>query len=247
MPRPTAHIIELDIDRIVVERRFRRDVGNVEALAASIAQLGLLQPIVVTADHSLVAGARRLHACRLLGMSKVVCCVAAAFADTWALLVAEVQENTCRKPFLPSEAVRAAEELLPLAAGAAWRRMAHRVDIAEAQKFTQSGEALSQIAILVGMSRPTLSKAMEIVETAREEPQKYEDLIQQMDRTGKVNGAYLEMRRRQGRARKPAAAASVTIQFDNNGVLNITNLRNKPKLLENLAGLIQVLEKELST
>src|SRR4051794_26559729 len=99
MPDQPTTIIELNIDLIEIERRFRRDVGNVDALAASIAQLGLLQPIVVTASHQLVAGARRLEACRLLGMQTVTCVVPAAFLDTWALLVAEVQENTCRKSF----------------------------------------------------------------------------------------------------------------------------------------------------
>ena len=46
----------------------------------------------------------------------------AEFPDEWALLLAEIQENTCRKPFNPSEAVTNTERLLPLPpSGRGWR------------------------------------------------------------------------------------------------------------------------------
>ncbi|MDW9503036.1 hypothetical protein GOB10_18440 [Sinorhizobium meliloti] len=59
------------IDRIVVGRRFRRDFGDLDALAASIRDLGLLQPIVIDQDGNLLAGERRLRACRLLGWTEI--------------------------------------------------------------------------------------------------------------------------------------------------------------------------------
>ena len=55
------------IDSIVVRERFRKDMGDLEALARSIAEIGLLQPIIITPDGQLVVGERRLRACKLLG------------------------------------------------------------------------------------------------------------------------------------------------------------------------------------
>ena len=54
----------------------RQAQGELAALAASIARHGLLQPIVVRANaqagrYALVCGARRLAACRMLGMKEI--------------------------------------------------------------------------------------------------------------------------------------------------------------------------------
>jgi ParB family chromosome partitioning protein len=47
-------------------------MGDLSALAASIAEVGLLQPIGVSADGELVFGERRLRACRdLLGWTEI--------------------------------------------------------------------------------------------------------------------------------------------------------------------------------
>jgi ParB/Sulfiredoxin domain len=40
--------------------RHRRDMGDIEAPARSMADLGLLQPIVIRSDDQLIAGHRRL-------------------------------------------------------------------------------------------------------------------------------------------------------------------------------------------
>jgi ParB/Sulfiredoxin domain len=59
------------IDEITVGERHRRDLGNIDALAASIREIGLLHPIVIAPDGRLIAGVRRLraydhHPCRIV-------------------------------------------------------------------------------------------------------------------------------------------------------------------------------------
>jgi ParB family chromosome partitioning protein len=54
-----ARLKELRIDSIRVGRRHRRDMGDLTALAESIRQEGLLQPIGVTDRLELVFGERR--------------------------------------------------------------------------------------------------------------------------------------------------------------------------------------------
>jgi hypothetical protein len=58
------------IDAIRIGER-TREVDDVETLAASIAAVGLLQPITVAPDGTLLAGQRRLAAARRLGWQHI--------------------------------------------------------------------------------------------------------------------------------------------------------------------------------
>jgi ParB family transcriptional regulator, chromosome partitioning protein len=59
------------IAEIIIGDRHRRDMGDIEGLAASISDVGLLHPIVIRQDGLLLAGRRRLEACRLLGWDAI--------------------------------------------------------------------------------------------------------------------------------------------------------------------------------
>ena len=52
--------ISRPISSIHIGKRHRKDMGDVVALARSMADLGLLQPIVIRPDDRLIAGHRRL-------------------------------------------------------------------------------------------------------------------------------------------------------------------------------------------
>jgi ParB family chromosome partitioning protein len=65
---------------IRIGQRHRRDLGDIDALAASISEVGLLHPVVVTPDGRLIAGQRRLEACRSLGWSEVTATVIVVLA-----------------------------------------------------------------------------------------------------------------------------------------------------------------------
>src|SRR5690348_13748352 len=93
------------LHEIKVGDRARTNLGDLADLTASIEELGLLQPIVVTEDHELIAGGRRLEACRKLGMAEVEVTIAERITDAAGLLSAERDENTCRKDMTPSELV----------------------------------------------------------------------------------------------------------------------------------------------
>ena len=51
---------------IKICKRFRKDIGKLDGLAESIRQIGLLHPIIITEDLKLVAGHRRLLACKTI-------------------------------------------------------------------------------------------------------------------------------------------------------------------------------------
>jgi ParB family chromosome partitioning protein len=54
--------VRLAIESVIVGERHRRDLGDLDALAANIKDTGLLRPIVVRRDGTLIAGERRLRA-----------------------------------------------------------------------------------------------------------------------------------------------------------------------------------------
>jgi ParB-like chromosome segregation protein Spo0J len=102
-PSNTAALSLWPVERILVRDRKRKDLGDLKPLAESIAALGLLHPIVVRPDGTLIAGARRLAACRdVLGLAEVPVRV----LDIGALVRGEADENTQRLGFAPEEALK---------------------------------------------------------------------------------------------------------------------------------------------
>jgi ParB family transcriptional regulator, chromosome partitioning protein len=59
------------ISEIRISKRHRKDLGDVAGLAQSILEIGLLHPIVVSQTNLLLAGQRRLEACRSLGWCEI--------------------------------------------------------------------------------------------------------------------------------------------------------------------------------
>lgn len=90
-----------------VVNRFRKDFGDIDSLAASIAELGLLQPIGVDSSYRLVFGERRLRACQALGWEKIP----ARTVHLDSILKGELAENEFRKDFTHSERVAIGEAI----------------------------------------------------------------------------------------------------------------------------------------
>ncbi len=97
--------MKIALASIVVDEthRIRKEAGDLTLLTASIQKIGLLNPIVVTDDYRLVAGFRRLSACRQLGWTEIEANVVPYKNDLLLLLDAEVEENLVRKDFTPEE------------------------------------------------------------------------------------------------------------------------------------------------
>ncbi|WP_104090826.1 ParB N-terminal domain-containing protein [Cryobacterium sp. N19] len=118
-----GHIeLERSIDSIRIGSRHRTDLGDIAALAASIERQGLLQPITVTPDGTLICGARRLAALRQLGVRKLHVWVRAGISDQLAQLLAEQDDNALHKAFAPTEAAALYREVKMLLAEDAQRR-----------------------------------------------------------------------------------------------------------------------------
>ncbi|HEY9425357.1 MAG TPA: ParB N-terminal domain-containing protein [Microterricola sp.] len=117
MTSTPGHIeLERSIDSIRIGARHRTDLGDIEALAASIQRQGLLQPITVTPDGILVCGARRLAALRQLGVRKLNVWVRSGISDRLTQLLAEQDDNALHKSLSPTEAATLYREVKMLLA-----------------------------------------------------------------------------------------------------------------------------------
>ncbi|KKL65539.1 hypothetical protein LCGC14_2153930, partial [marine sediment metagenome] len=59
------------ISDITIKDRFRQELGSLASLSESIAEKGLIQPITVDTNLTLVAGRRRLAAAVAAGLDKI--------------------------------------------------------------------------------------------------------------------------------------------------------------------------------
>jgi ParB/RepB/Spo0J family partition protein len=180
----------MKIDQIQIGYRYRKDLGDLHSLAKSIAEVGLLHPVVVTPEGRLIAGQRRLEACHVLGWSEVPVTV----VDLYQAARAEAHENFVRKDLLPSEIVALKRAMGPLERRGARERQGSRADlchpatVAKCQRV--NADARDKIARYPGVGRTTIERAEAVVEAAEEEPEEYGHLVEQMDRSGKVAGAF---------------------------------------------------------
>jgi len=175
------------IEQIQIGFRYRKDLGDLRPLVDSIAEVGLLHPVVVTPDGRLIAGQRRLEACRLLGWADVPVTV----VDLYQAARGEAHENFVRKDLLPSEIVALKRAIEPLERRAARERQGSRADLCHpAAAAERQGDARDKIARYLGVGRTTIDKAEAVIEAAEEDPDDYGYLVEQMDRSGKVAGAF---------------------------------------------------------
>lgn len=141
----------------------RRDFppGELEGLAASVAEKGLIQPLVVRrtrTGYELIAGERRLRAARMAGLKEVPCRILDVTSDA-DMLELSLVENLQR------------EDLNPMELAEGYRRLA------TAFQLTQE-----QIARRVGKDRATVANTMRLLDLP--EP------VQQSLRRGEITAGH---------------------------------------------------------
>ena len=154
----------VNLEQIVVSDRIRKDFGNIDELAKDIQQNGLINPPVVTPELQLIAGERRLNACKTLGHQQIEVRIMTV-KDYEHQLRLEISENENRKEFTFSERVEWARRLEQVEALKAKDRMMNPT-----QNFAEGGETASIVADQVGFgSKETYRKAKFIADHAEPE------------------------------------------------------------------------------
>jgi ParB-like chromosome segregation protein Spo0J len=192
------------IDDVRVGSRHRRDMGDLAGLAESIAEIGLLHPIVIRPDGTLIAGGRRLAAFKLLGRTEIPVTV----VDIDSVVRGEHAENVHRKDFTYAESVAIMREIKPLEEAAAKGRQGTRTDKHLGNLPTGSqGRAADKAAKATGKKRRTLEKAEQIVSAAEQNPERFADLAERLNEDDvRVDAVFREMKQRRARAAYEARA-----------------------------------------
>ena len=95
-------IQEVEISRITVKNRLRKELGDLASLVNSLNTYGQLYPIIINKRYELISGQRRLEAAKNLGWTSIK----AIFMDkntSLEILELEMEENIERLDFTPDE------------------------------------------------------------------------------------------------------------------------------------------------
>jgi ParB/RepB/Spo0J family partition protein len=170
---PLVQHEDIDIDAIVIGERFRKELGDIEGLAASIKEQGLLQPVGVNAENELVFGERRIRAFQHLGWSRIP----VRRVNVTSIVEGEYAENDVREDFRPSERVAIAAAV----AKEIGNRQGQRTELSQKIDEVIVGRSDAEVAKKAGFgNRTTLHQAKSVVAT------KDEALIDAMD-SGKLS------------------------------------------------------------
>ena len=166
--------LQITIDQIKITNRFRKDLGNVNALAKSINTVGLMHPIVINENKELIAGQRRLEACKLLGWKEVP----VTTINIKEIMAGELHENIARKDLTMSERIAILEEIEK-------HRIGHRISkkerVANCTPFQdehRGKKTRSIVADLTGISERQLSKEKLIIKAAQADIIKFGPIVQ---------------------------------------------------------------------
>lgn len=195
------------IESIVVGPRYRRDMGDIDSLAKSIAEVGLLHPIVITPHNELIAGQRRLMACRQLGWTDVPVTV----VGLDELLRGEWAENAERKDFTPTEAIAIGRELEErVRERSLQRRNGQLIHQPRSGESPERGDTRDIVGRAVGMGGHRYEQAKAVVQAAEEDADTFGQLAAEMDATGKVEPVFRKVREMQSQRTKPDKSAEGT-------------------------------------
>lgn len=177
------------INKIKINDRYRKDLGNVFTLAQSIKEIGLLHPVVINENNELIAGHRRIEAFKINGMTEIP----VHKINLQDILKGEFHENVERKDFTSREKVAIKQAIEPEFKEEANQRISkggrkHGLiykDLANGEESTQVEENLNKsrenVARFVNTSHDTLNKLETIIHASEENPDEFGDLPEKID------------------------------------------------------------------
>jgi 16S rRNA G966 N2-methylase RsmD len=181
------------IEKIIVRpNRVRKDMGDIAGLAAAIEAADFMPALLISPFNELIDGQRRLEAAKLLGWKTVP----VAVVPTPLIARGEIVANN-HKPFTWAEKVAIYRAVKPLIEAEAKQRRDSRLKKGTRTPVGENvpngkGRTRDLVADYCGdTSGKTLEQAVEVFGS------RHEDLKEEIERTGKVNKAWLALRRRE--------------------------------------------------
>lgn len=202
--------MKIKLKDIKVGERFRKRFEDIDALADSIKQYGVIEPLVVDENLGLIAGERRLRACIKLNLEFVPVVMMKDLDDLGKKEI-ELEENIQRKQFTWQEEVDAKRNLHEL------KRELHGAAITGGKK---EGWGMAETALALGESVGNLSTDLQLAKGL----QVFPELMNEKNKTM----AFKKMKRLQEQMLNNALAARLATI----GVLASPNVINGDAVIE---------------
>lgn len=232
---------------IRIGKRVRQTYGDIEALAASIQERGLLQPVGIRPDNTLVCGERRIRAFKQLKRTEIPVYVCEGLEDELRYLEAERDENTCRQGLTPVEAREQQQRLEPLYAqqGKAEQKKSPGRPTSPPKKGGETSTTFSEprdntkrtahrAAASTGYSDKTLKKVAEIQQAAKKQPKLYGNLVDALNepdcKVDRIHKKYKAIKKQQEDLAAAKKAAKEVAKTDDNGIF-LADFRNGCKVI----------------
>jgi ParB family transcriptional regulator, chromosome partitioning protein len=118
--------MQVPINDVIVKRRIRRNMGDIDVLAESLKRHGQISPIVISRKNVLIAGGRRLEAAKSLGW-RTINAVILENSTELSRLELEIEENTQRRDFSMDELADATKKLYRMRHPGFFRRILNAI------------------------------------------------------------------------------------------------------------------------
>lgn len=105
--------MQLDINSIVINKRVRKNTGDLNQLAESMEKFGQMHPVIVNKKMELISGFRRVQCAKQLNWKSVFAIVVDVHSESDKLTM-ELEENLRRKDFTEEEKIEAFKKLAKL-------------------------------------------------------------------------------------------------------------------------------------
>jgi len=202
-----AKIEDFPIKKIKIGIRFRKEMGDLNELAESIKQKGVLQPITIGFDHVLVTGERRLKASELAGLTTIPVIIRKIHGEL-DLREIELIENAQRKDMEWQERAKLEKKIwdLNLAADPNWsiRKQTALTDagVASVYRRIELAKAIDLVPDLMQVSTQEqawkryskLQEAVVVESLARDAKEKYSDIEKYASDHYKIQDAFEGMK-----------------------------------------------------
>lgn len=162
----------LKTSEVHIGQRARDEYGDMESLANSIKEHGLLHPIVVDSNYNLIAGCRRLLACERIGLKEIEAKVLEDISEK-ELRVLELEENIRRKDLTELEKSKNLVKLAEIKERELKERTENEFCTDSVRKIGRPKEAasLGSIASEIGIPKQSLYDAQQHVKAVEEYPE----------------------------------------------------------------------------
>jgi len=160
----------MNINEVIIEERMRQDLGDIDALANSIREFGLIQPLVIsrTPTTKLVAGGRRFAALKRIGVTELEHAKHFLWnfeTDGVRLKAIELEENIRRKDLSWQEQVRGKQQLLET-----MQRIYGPPSGGRPKAGTDGGFGVAKLAAMLGESVGGVSQDLQVAEAIKQFP-----------------------------------------------------------------------------